>query len=65
MNTKSFMEYETYVNVDGEQLSLWSNPEIEFLDVEKDKTGKETITFKYKGKIKKSKGIRKCNFKLK
>jgi hypothetical protein len=61
MNT--FMEYETYVVVDGEQYSLNYNPDIEFINVEEDISGKDLITFAYKGKIRKSFGIQKPFYK--
>lgn len=50
----NFLDYETYVIVEGELLSLNNNPDIEFLNIEEDITGRDLVTFKYKGKTKKS-----------
>lgn len=57
------MEYDTYVIVEGEEHSLNFDPDIEFVNVEEDISGRDLITFSYKGKIKKSFGIQKPIYK--
>jgi hypothetical protein len=64
MNSQTFLEYETCVTVDGEHLSLNNNPDIEFMDVEEDFSGKDLITFKYKGQTKKSFAIKRNRINL-
>lgn len=59
MNSQAFMEYEICVTVNGEYLSLNNNPDIEFVDVEEDFSGRDLITFKYKGQTKKSFAIKR------
>jgi hypothetical protein len=64
MNNQSFLEYETCVVVEGEHLSLNNNPDIEFLNVEEDFSGKDLITFRYKGKTKQSFAIKRNKYNL-
>lgn len=59
MNAQTFMQYEICVIADGEYLSLNNDPDVEFVDVEEDFSGKDLITFRYKGQTRKSFAIKR------